>query len=182
MKKLIICITLMFCALQIVAQEMPKVAGVEFGWPYSKCKRILDNKFNGCDDSYQSEKNMLEYRNISFADSFFDYVHFNFQSDGSTTYLSSIYFVSYYDLSDVESAKKQRDQLYKLYSEKYEYRWNGNDENGFKYYVLGYHPQNANNGLIVISTYKAKNKGGIMKYWTQVSYAGIDFVKPTDDI
>ena len=64
---------------------MPKVAGVEFGWPYSKCKRILDNKFNGCDDSYQLEKNRLEYRNISFAGSNFDYVDFYFEANENAT-------------------------------------------------------------------------------------------------
>lgn len=182
MKKLILFIIIILCNLNISAQEMPSVAGVTYGWSYDKCKRVLDNKFNGGDNSYQLDKNKLQYRNIPFANSFFDYVDFNFQSDGSTTYLSSVYFVSSYDLSEIESAKKQRDQLYRLYSKKYEYRWDGKDENGFKYYVLGYHPQNVDNGFIVISTWKGKNNGGIMKYWTQVAYTGIDFVKPTDEI
>ena len=172
----------MFCALQIVAQEMPKVAGVEFGWPYSKCKRILDNKFNGCDDSYQLEKNRLEYRNISFAGSNFDYVDFYFEANENATYLSTIRFVSGYDLDDLSSAKLQLEDLRKVYSEKYEFRWSKTDDQKLPCYVFGHNPREQEKGLVVISIEKIKNGKGDMRYWTMITYIVSGFVKLTDDI
>lgn len=182
MKKIIVFLALILSTLQAVGQEMPSVAGVTFGWTYYQCKRILDKKFNGGDDSYQSEKNKIKYYSIKLADEYFDCATFEFQSNGSITYLSSVIFSSKFDLDELDYAKKQRDRLFKLYSKKYDFRWEQTNKDGLKYYVLGHHPKDVGDGLIVIETSKSKNKNGDMKYWTDVIYATINFVNPTDDI
>jgi len=57
------------------------VVGVQFGWSLSKCKSILDKRFNNGEDSYQLNKNVLTYYDIDFANETFNYVIFSFQND-----------------------------------------------------------------------------------------------------
>ena len=167
----------------LFSQNMPSVAGVEFGSTYEICKDILDMKFNGGESSYQSEKNALYYYgNISFGGETFDYVNFGFQSDGTRTYLNYIEFVSRFDIPDTEGAKKQRDRLLLTFKDKYEFRWSKPNDQGFYHYVLGYDPINKEDGFVVISTRKGKTKGGEYKIWTEVTYGPFYFVKPTDEI
>ena len=119
--KLRILIFLFFIPMMLVAQNMPKVVGVTFGWDYSKCKEILDRRFNAGEDSYQYEKNQLSYHgNIDFAGETFDYVVFYFQNDGFSTYLNKVTFVSRFDLSDADIAKKERERLFEVIVQKYE--------------------------------------------------------------
>lgn len=168
--------------LQLKAQDLPSVAGVTFGDSYANCKAKLDKRFNGGKVSYQSTANLLEYRDITFADEHFDYVEFKFQSNGETTYLSYISFVSSFDLSNASYAKNKRDRLLKLFSGKYEIRWDGINEDKFAYYVLGNNPNKPEDGFIVIDTNKSKNNGGQMKYWTTLSYGPVTFISPSDEI
>lgn len=164
------------------AQGLPSVAGVMFGSRYSTCKTILDQRFNGGKDSYQNSTNKLTYYDVSFAGEQFDYVDFDFQVEGSATYLYSIFFASRFNLNSVENAKRQRDRLYTVFSEKYDFRWSGTDKDGFKYYIFGHSPNNRENGFINIKTSKGETKGGEMKYWTTLSYGPVNFVNPSDEI
>ena len=182
MKKLLFILFLALCKTISVAQPRPSVAGVTFGDNYISCKSKLDKRFNGDNNSYQLTANMLRYRDITFADEHFDYVEFKFQSNDKITYLSSITFVSSFDLEDADYAKKKRDRLLKLFSEKYEIRWDGINEDKFAYYVLGYNPRKKEDGFIVIDTYKGKNNGGETKCWTTLNYGPVNFINPSDEI
>ena len=164
------------------AQGLPSVAGVTFGSRYSACKTILDQRFNGGRDSYQNSTNKLTYNDVSFAGERFDYVDFDFQVEGSATYLYVIFFASRFDLNSAEYAKRQRDRLYTVFSEKYDFRWSGTDKDGFKYYIFGYSPNNREDGFINIKTFKGETQGGEMKYWTTLSYGPVNFVNPSDEI
>ena len=164
------------------AQGLPSVAGVTFGSRYSACKTILDKRFNGGKDSYQTSPNKLTYNDVSFAGEQFDYVDFEFQVEGNATYLYYISFYSRFDLNSAEYAKRQRDRLYTVFSEKYDFRWSGTDEDGFKYYIFGHSPNNREDGFINIGTSKSETKGGKMKYWTILSYGPVNFVNPSDEI
>lgn len=167
----------------LFSQNMPSVAGVEFGSTYETCKSILDVRFNGGESSYQSEKNTLSYSgNISFGGETFDYVNFGFQSDGRLTYLNHIEFVSRFDQSDTESAKIMRDRLFLTFKEKYDFRWSKKDYQGFLYYVLGHDPINKEDGFVVISTCRGKTKGGENKVWTEVTYGPTQFISVSDEI
>jgi len=158
------------------------VVGVQFGWSLSKCKSILDKRFNNGEDSYQLNKNVLTYYDIDFANETFNYVIFSFQNDGTHTYLSSILFNSRFNLDQAKYAKGQRDRLFEVFSKKYNYRWQGTDDNGYKYYVLGEDPKNKENGFIVISTGKGKTNKGETKLWTTVTYGPIPFINLNDEI
>lgn len=172
----------LFCTSLCVGQTMPSVAGVTFGWNYDKCKDKLDKRFNGGKTSYQLTANALTYRDVTFAAEHFDYVEFKFQSNGEATYLSYISFVSCSDLSNINYAKDKRDRLLKLFSEKYEVRWDGINDDNFAYYVLGEDPNKPEDGFVVIETIKGKNNGGEMKYWTTLSYGPVVFISPSDEI
>ena len=124
-------------------KSLPTVVGVRFGDNYTSCKRVLDKRFNGGRDSYQYSTNKLRYDDVSFAGERFDYVDFEFQVEGNATYLYFISFVSRFNLSSDEYAKQQRDRLYTVFLQKYEFRWSGTDKDGFKYWtVLRYGPVN----------------------------------------
>ena len=182
MKRLIFIVIAIICTLQNVAQEMPTVAGVTFGDSYGACKTKLDKRFNGGKESYQSTPNELTYFDIDFAGESFSYVSFFFQTNGSRTYLSAIRFYCRYSIEDIDYAKAKRDRLYKLFMDKYDFRWSGTDKNGLKYYVLGHSPNDKKDGLVVIDVSKDRTKGGDMQYWTQIAYGPIDFINPTDEI
>lgn len=163
-------------------QGLPSVAGVTFGSRYSACKTILDKRFNGGKDSYQYSTNKLTYYDVSFAGEQFDYVEFEFQVEGNATYLYFISFFSRFNLNSAEYAKRQRDRLYTVFLEKYDFRWSGTNKDGFKYYIFGYSPNNREDGFINIKTFKGETKGGEMKYWTTLSYGPVNFVNPSDEI
>lgn len=164
------------------AQGLPSVAGVTFGSRYSACKTILDKRFNGGKDSYQNSTNKLTYNDVSFAGEQFDYVNFEFQVEGSATYLCAIFFARSFNLNSAEYAIQQRDRLYTVFSEKYDFRWSGTDKDGFKYYIFGHSPNNREDGFINIETSKDETKGGKMKYWTTLSYGPVNFVNPSNEI
>ncbi len=182
MKRLLFTICLMFVVTFCVAETLPSVAGVMFGSRYSTCKTILDKRFNGGKDSYQTSPNKLTYYDVSFAGEEFDYVNFEFQAEGNATYLYYISFFRSFDLNSAEYAKRQRDRLYTVFSEKYDFRWSGTDEDGFKYYIFGHSPNKREDGFINIKTLKGKTNGGEMKYWTNLSYGPVNFVNPSDEI
>lgn len=182
MKRLLFTICLMFVVTFCVAETLPSVAGVTFGNSYDTCKSILDKRFNGGKDSYQDSPNKLTYYDVSFAGEEFDYVNFEFQAEGNATYLYYISFFRSFDLNSAEYAKRQRDRLYTVFSEKYDFRWSGTDEDGFKYYIFGHSPNKREDGFIKIKTLKGKTNGGEMKYWTYLSYGPVNFVNPSDEI
>lgn len=172
------------CAYVIsFAQEIPSVAGVKFGWSYSKCKQILDNRFNGGNSSSQYTPNELYYYDVYFAEEYFSYVHFRFQVDGlNNTYLQQVSFFASFDLDEAKTAKDKRDRLFNLYNKKYDFRWSDVDEDGWKYYVLGYDPFSPKDGLIVIFVSKTDTKAGVPKLWTTISYGPVNFINPQDEI
>ena len=181
-RNLYLCVLFLLCVITLSAQSLPTVVGVRFGDNYTSCKRVLDQRFNGGKDSYQNSTNKLTYYDVSFAGEQFDYVDFDFQVEGSATYLYSIFFASRFNLNSAEYAKRQRDRLYTIFLEKYDFRWSGTDKDGFKYYIFGHSPNNREDGFINIRTSKGETKGGEMKYWTTLSYGPVNFVNLSDEI
>lgn len=171
-----------FWALTINAQEMPRVAGVEFGWSYNQCKEVLDKRFNGGNSSNQYTPNELYYSDIYFANEYFSYVRFRFQTDKNNTLLQEVSFFASFDLDNAKHAKDKRDRLFEFYNKKYKLRWENTDDDGWKFYVLGEDPFHPENGLIVIGVSRMDTNAGIPKLWTTISYGPIDFVNPLDEI
>ena len=71
MKRIIFLLSFICAYVISFAQEMPSVAGVKFGWSYSQCKQILDNRFNGGKISNQYVPNELYYNDVYFANEYF---------------------------------------------------------------------------------------------------------------
>lgn len=184
MRNLILTITLVLVTnLCGWAQNMPSVAGVQFGWDYTKCKEILDNRFNGGNNSSQYTPNELYYNDVYFANEYFSYVRFRFQIDKyNNTHLEAISFFSSFDIDDAKNAKDKRDRIFNFYKKKYKFRWQNKDDKGWKYYVLGEDPFSPEDGLIVIGVSKMDTNAGIPKLWTTISYGPINFVNPLDEI
>lgn len=182
MKKIIFFTIAILCNMQIIAQELPTVAGVTFGDNYEACKAKLDKRFNGGEDSHQGTSNELTYYNVNFAGESFSSASFFFQTNGNNTYLSAIGFFCKYNLRDLNHAKAKRDRLYKLFIDKYDFRWSNTNKNGLKYYVFGHSPNDENDGFVVVGISKEGTKDGDMKYWTQIIYGPVNFVNPTDEI
>ncbi|MCD7721761.1 MAG: hypothetical protein LUI09_05980 [Prevotellaceae bacterium] len=168
--------------MPLSARDMPAIAGVSFGSSYQSCKDFLDRRFNGGKSSYQSDANRLTYYEVEFGGQYYSYVEFEFQTDGYSTFLSYIEFDIRYEVSEVEAAKKKRDALYAIYSNKYDFRWDGTTDDGFKYYILGHDPLSYENGFVGIGITKAKTKAGDMKIWVNVSYGPVNFINPIDEI
>lgn len=182
MKRIIFFIFLLICELSSNAQTMPSVAGVTFGQSYENCKSILDKQYNNGETSYQLTANELHYTDIRFGGSYFDYVEFDFQVVGGVSHLCRIEFVSRFDLSDSKMAKAQRDALLDTFKDKYEFRWDGKNDDGYVYYVLGHNPVKTEDGFVVIQTYKGKSNGGKLFLWTTVTYGPVYTIDPTDEI
>ena len=179
MRNIILTITLALLSIHCGrAQNIPSIAGVEFGTSYSICKGKFDNRFNRGVVSEQETPNMLKYFLINFADMFFDRAIFGFQTDTSgNSYLNSADFMIYYDSEDSEGAKKKRDELFEFYKSKYEFRWSDTDEDGWKYYVLGKDPISPKNGLVAISIIQTTRC-----LYVCVGYGPINFISPLDEI
>lgn len=179
MKNLIVFIFLLVSVLCTNAQNMPSVAGVTFGQSYDRCKSILDSKYNNGGESYQITANKLRYNDIRFGGSYFDYVDFDFQP---TCGLCMIKFVSRFNLSESKYAKSQRDALLNTFREKYELRWDGTNDDGYRYYVLGHNPKKPDDGFVVIETYKGPSNSGKLFLWTTVTYGPVYTVDVKDEI
>lgn len=182
MKRIYSLIYFLILVLSAYSQTTPAAAGVSFGESYEQCKETLDVRFNNGKESYQLTANELSYRNIQFGGTSFDYVDFDFQATGGQSRLCKITFVSRFNLSDSKYAKGQRDKLFATFREKYEFRWDGVNDDGYAYYVLGHNPKEPEDGLIVIETWKGRSNGGEMFLWTSLTYGPVYMVDVKDEI
>lgn len=178
MKKVIFSLLLFFSTTCLYAQDL--VAGVFFGESYENAKKTLDKRFHGGEDSYQPDRNEINYYEISFGGENFDHAGFVFQTDGTYTYLSFMSFQKRFELNELKEAKEMRDRLSYTYYSKYKNIHEDIDDKGFKYYILS----KEDNGKfdITISLTKDKNKKGNMKYWVIVSYGPEYAIDPSDEI
>jgi hypothetical protein len=181
MKKLLTTIILILCCTYLQAQP-PSVAGVQFGTSYEQAKPILDKRFNGGRDSYQTGQNSITYFDVKFADEYFTYVDFDFEVDAYRSYLSGITFNRAFELSESKAAKDMRDRLYAEFCKKYPFRWENINKDNYKVYVFGHNYFNAADGFIVISVYKGENKKGVTKLWTSIAYICNGFVNTQNEI
>lgn len=177
--KQIMLLLLLMTTLKSYSQNYPSIAGVKFGTDYKTCKEKFDNRFNRGQNSEQESVNfLLKYNTVSFADTFFDWVEFGFQTDiYGKSYLASADFIISYNLTEKENVKKKRDELFDFYKQKYDFRWSGVDDNGWKYYVLGHDPINPDAGLIAIGVIQTPQY-----LFLSVGYGPINFIDQKEEI
>lgn len=98
------------------SQQVKQICGINFGSSLNEARRVLSNKFG--EPMYDpAGSNRLSFKNVKYAGTSFDSIHFLFQSDGWQTYFYSCIFI--------KEAKNKKDiqpilDLYKeLLSKKY---------------------------------------------------------------
>ena len=112
-----------------------RICGVDFGADFETAKTILENKF-GTESAY-AENYQLTFKDKSYAGVFFDELIFGFQSDGKRTYFNKC--VLCIAAKNAEDAKRKRDYLHSVLSDKY-FMVARIDDNKFKFYNGGSSP------------------------------------------
>lgn len=88
-----------------------KVAGCYKWQTYASCKSVLDDRFNGGANSYQSNANKICYYDVRFGGVEYDVAEFGF----SQGHLETVEFYSNFPSGDVKGAKSYREYvLYKV--------------------------------------------------------------------
>lgn len=143
------------------ATTCTEICGVKFGEEFENAKNILENKL-GREQAY-AENYELIFSNKSYAGVSFDTLIFGFQSDGANTYFNKC--VLCITAKNAEDAKKKRDYLYQVLSDKY-FMLSKTDNENFKYYVGGTSPINEDAFGFYIDIF---HKG---KFWSARLYYG----------
>lgn len=115
--------------------QIKSICGVDFGMTREEASEILRNKFGA--PIYNPNDNIISYEKIKYGGIDFDFVHFNFQSDGKKTYLNSCIFVK--DAKDKTKAEKIIELYRDILSKKYKLV-ESMTSNGFKCYGGGVSP------------------------------------------
>ena len=139
MKKLlyilwIFCLPLYCLGQDIPKEHFPKIFGVSFGSSYNIVENVLSSKFG--DKSIYSTKTTIQYNNVMYGGSTWEFVYIQFQYNGSLSYMNRIVFTGN-ETKDVASVKKSRDNIVSVLEGKYNKFKSGIDQNGFKFYYGG---------------------------------------------
>lgn len=131
--KVMACVVLFICSLGAMGQGDFKVAGCYKWQTYASCKRILDERFNGGRESYQSNANELHYSDVRFGGVGYDIAVFGF----SQGHLETAEFYSNFPPGDVKGAKSYREYVLNKVADtgNYGFKPYTNDD-GFKCYDL----------------------------------------------
>ncbi len=158
-----------------------RVAGVELGWSYEKCKPILDNKFNGGDDSYQFDKGRtLKYRDVHLGGQYYETVEFDFVNNGYDTFLNYVIFSSSWERYDRANAENKLKSVVDLYSQKYNLLKHNVSEDGFDEYFYG---DIEAEFFITVKLLMGETNGGDTRIFLWVVYGTTkSFVNPLDEI
>lgn len=158
------------------------VLGIPFGTSYEDTLGALQQRF-GRFSLREDQGNLKIDNDFQIGGFWFNFGELMFQYNGSKSYLSSACFQLYFDLKDVDMAKKQRDYLYSLLSPKYKdmYLAEFISDEGFKCYKFGINPKDPNKVLGCISLQKLKGKDGIKRLYLMLEYFPIEFVPISSD-
>lgn len=152
------------------ATTCTEICGVKFGEEFENAKSILENKF-GREQAY-AENYELIFANKSYAGVWFDTLIFGFQSDGTNTYFNKC--VLCLTAKNAEDAKRKRDYLYQVLSDKY-FMLSKIDTDKFKYYVGGTSPVNEDDFGFYIDVFHKGNFWSARLYYGPYNYVNEEF-------
>lgn len=135
------------------AQVITKICGVEFGDSYNNAERILENKF-GEKDYLLSDRTQIVFKNKLYAGIYWNYLGFEFQSDGNKSYFNRCILVQ--ECKTAAEAIKKRDAIKEKMEDKYDIE-KRKDEDGFLSYRGGMNPTNPFLSGFVIGIIKLEN-------------------------
>lgn len=121
--------------LEFQKDQVKSIAGIPFGISKEKALSMLKNKFG---EPRTVTNSYIAFENIKYARFEFDAVLFEFQSDGTNTFLNSCTFGKY--ASSFSKALDLESEYAQTLSEKYHRVSRIADENGNPMHACGYSP------------------------------------------
>lgn len=143
---------------------------MDFGTDFTTAKTFLTNKFGI--ESDNTENHELMFKDKTYAGVFFNYLIFGFQSDGKRTYFNKC--VLCIDAKNAEDAKRKRDFLKSVLSEKY-FMVSRIDDNKFKYYLGGSAPLDSENWGFYIDVYHEGSHWAARLFYGPYNYVKEEF-------
>ena len=159
----------------VANQTCTEVCGVRFGSSYENAKEILEGKY-GEPDYMLTDENRIVYHYKSYGGMTFTYMSFNFQRDGTLSYMNQC--VMGYECKTAEDAKNKRDAIWTKARSKYFAGREGIDDNGFKYYESGCSPLGGEfySGFVV-DVVKLDEPYNGCRYFSRIMYGPYDYVQ-----
>lgn len=155
------------------------VLGIKFGSNYNSVKQALEDRY-GKYSVYEDNGNLRVY-DLAVGDYKFDSGKFEFQRNGGNTYFYFAIFSEHYSLSNKKEAIRNRDFLFSLISDKYEYTESFVNDDGFKCYKFGKNPLDNSRVLGLITLAKGVGNDGISRYYLELSYGPIYYISKSSD-
>ena len=172
---------LVICILSLlpVISYSQSVLGIKFGSSYDVVKAALEERF-GRYSVYETNGTLKVY-NINVGEFPFDSGTFEFQIDDGRTYFYFAEFDERYPLSNKSVAISNRDYMFSIISDKYDYVESYVNKDGFKCYKFGDNPLDKNKVLGMIILTKGVGNDGISRYYLYLQYGPIYYVDRTTD-
>lgn len=157
------------------------VLGIPFKSSYEKTLSTLQKRFGKF--KVIEDKGTLQIYEFLMGDFKFQTGDFKFQYNGDSSYLNAATFSNWYDLNQLDTAKKDRDFLYSLLKDKYEdeYLEEFTNDQGFKSYKFGLNPVDSSKVLGIITLEKSKGNDGKERYYIFLEYLPIHFLDKASD-
>lgn len=175
MKRMFFVLYLLCLPLYSGAQS---ILGIPFGSSYQTTKECLESRFGSF--KVREDGGKLIVLNPIIGDHEFKAADFFFQRQGQATWLSEVFIQTWFDASDVSTAKYLRDELANVLREKYNVNEYTNDT-GFKCYGFGVNPKDDNKYLGTLGLMKSKGNDGKQRLYLTLSYGPIYYINKSSD-
>ncbi len=156
------------------------VLGVPFGTSIEEAKSILENRF-GSYKVYKHQGGLLVH-DVYVEDVEFYSIQFYFQYGNGKSYFNKAILQQHFKISDVKTAKAERDYLASILKKKYspffvEYT----NEQGFKCYGFDSNPKEPlhYSGSLILE--KSEGNDGVKRLYLMLFYDPISFIDVTTD-
>ncbi len=158
-----------------------QVLGIKFGTSYEEVKSMLEDRYGRY--NVLEDKGNLWVSEALVGDFHFDYLEFEFQRRGNSSYFYYSRFSMLFAVDEQESACETRDLLWNDIKRKYEsiYTEEYANDNGFKCYKFGIDPLDESKVLGVLSLNKGVGGDGKKRLYLYLTYGPIYYIDKTSD-
>ncbi len=172
---------LVICILSLlpVISYSQSVLGIKFGSSYNVVKTALEERYGRY--SVHETNGTLKVYDITMGDFHFDSGTFEFQRNEGGSYFYFVEFDARYSLSNKSVAISNRDYLFSIISDKYDYVESYVNDDGFKCYKFGINPLDEDRALGLITLIKGMGRDGISRYYLDLMYGPIYYVDRSAD-
>lgn len=162
------CLVLLFVSFFILlCRAQTSVAGVRLTDEYDNVRYTLEQRY-GYD--YIEESNSINYFDITIGGMFFQLGRFEFEYRNNARRLNYVEFNRRYELSELNKAKKELEEIAKIYRKKYHDIQIATDKKtGFKIFRCCYDPERYIYDILITLS-KDKARSGKTYYFVTVEY------------